>query len=473
MLMIKLISLLSQIVVAWFLFPADMGLVAFALSITSIVELMSCAGITVVMIQRSTEFEQESANVFWLSMSMHCIAAIASIVVAPIAGWLMNDVRVTWLIIIIGMSWPLVSIPTIYYIKLMRGFRFKELANLQTVAAAFKAIATVALAAAGFGIYSLVIPLYVNQLVTIVLIRRAAGPLPLSRPMPRCWIGLLIPTVWLTLQSFFQAVEQNGTVFIVGSFLQNPTIAGEYFWGYMLSEQAMFLLVNSLRRIFFPTFARLNDEPQRQQVAYNNALRILCLVSAPLCIVQALTANSLIRVVFPARWEGAIPVVQWLSIGMLTQPLEALAHSLLTAHGRFRAITLLGAWQAISIVLAGAVGAWIGTATAIAMYSGIVLFLNGLLLGWNAERQFGGGWYMLGNSLRGLIVPIVVSSAAGWLAGQMVRPYGALAELIAVAVVLLGGYVFLALKFARSDMLELLRRLNLSRMSNYFSPQVE
>jgi O-antigen/teichoic acid export membrane protein len=469
--MIKLISLLSQIVVAWFLFPADMGLVAFALSITSIVELMSCAGITVVMIQRQTEFEKDSADVFWLSLTMYCVGTAVSIGIAPIAAWMMNDSRVMWLIMIIALSWPLMSTATIYYIKLMRDFRFKELANLQTTATAFKAATTIALAATGFGVYSLVLPLFVHQAVIVVLMRRVVGPLPLRNPHPSRWMGLLIPTLMLSLQSLFQAVEQNGTVFIVGTCLQNATIAGIYFWGYMLSEQSMFLLVNGLRRVLFPTLARLNDEPQRQQIAYNNALRMLSLVAVPLCFVQALTADSLIRLVFPARWEGAIPVVQWLSLGMLTQPLEALAHSLLTAHGRFRTIMVLQAWQAITIVCAGAIGAWIGTASAIAMYSSIVLFLNGLLLGWKAERLFGGGWYMLANSLRRLIVPSVVSSGLGWLAGRCVQPYGALAELVTIAVVVLGGYFILMLRFAREDMLELMQRLKLSRMSNYLSPQ--
>jgi O-antigen/teichoic acid export membrane protein len=473
----KLIAIASQMALAWFLLPQDFGLLSFAFSVTSIVELVSSGGLIQVMVRRRDYSHRDSRDVFWLSLSLHVAATLVALALAPLAGVLFKNPRVTPLIMVIACSWPIGSLSAIYLIQLMRDLRFRSLAGIQIINGLIRAIGAVVLAALGCGAYSLVIPIYLCYATTALLLRRSVGPLAIRHPSADRWPALIKPTLWLSAQSLCEAIQEYGTYFIIGIVLSNDVVSGVYYWGFGLSGQTMFLLVNSLRGVFFPALARLNEEPERQHEAFRTALRMLTLVAIPVGILQALTADPLIRLIAPARWVFAIPVVQLLSIGMLTQPMEALGYSILMANGRFRALTFLGVWQVVTIVAAAAAGVATGTPTAIALWTSIALFVNGLLFGWVAERLFDNGWAALADSFRRILVPAIASGLVGWLAAfglhrwlapadSQSRPLTLLAELVGIATIAMSVYFALIVRFAREDTLDLLVRLKLHRLAN-------
>jgi O-antigen/teichoic acid export membrane protein len=478
---IKLISLFSQIALAWFLVPSDMGLLAFALSITSIAEFVTCGGLVQVMVQRNTPIERDSPQVFWLSLSMHVAASLVAIAMAPFAGRIFGDQRIVPLIVVAATAWPLGSLSAIYLIKLLRDLRFKTLAGLQMANALIRALGSVSLAALGFGAYSLVLPMYLCYITSLVIMRRVSGPLPLGKPRPSTWFALLAPALWLTAQSISNAIQSNGTSFVVGSILQDPVVTGLYFWGFALSGQTIFLVVASLSSVLFPSLAKLNNEPERQYQGFQRALRLLNLVAVPLGLMQAIAAEPIVRLLFDSSWYGATPVVQFLSLGLLTQPMQLMTTSLLLAQGKFRLLTVLSVAQGATIVLSSVVGAVIGTPAAIAVCVAVAMFANGLLSGWVAEKRFKRGWLAVADSNRHVMIPAVVSGALGWMTYMWLcpimdvwpRPIGPVVCLFATSAVVLIGFVLLALRFARWDTIDLLRRLKLNSLAERLERNAE
>ena len=467
----KVLAFLSEIAISWFLFPDQMGLVASAFSITSIAELLTCGGLVSVMVQRQSPIERESPDVFWLSLNLHLIATVVAIALAPVAGIIFGDSRVRPLIIVVALSWPISSLTVVYGIKLTRDLRFKTYAGIQTTTGIIAAIGPLAFAALGCGAYSLVLPIYFSSVATLILARRAAGPLPLRGANPRRWPALIFPTLWLTAQSLGTAIQGYGTTFIIGAELKNPAIAGLYFWGFSLSGQAVFLLVTSLRGVLFPTLAKLNEEPQRQYAAFQRGLRLMMFAAVPVCLLQALTAMPLILLFFPNRWHGVIPVVVYLSIGSMTQPMQVMAYAVLMARGRFRTVTLLSLLQGLTIIVAGMIGARFLTAEIIAAWTAGALLFNGLLIGWFGERLFGHGWIALIDSFYRIIVPAIGCGGLGWLACESAAKFGLVAQLAAGSTVCIAVYIMLVLVFARVDMLELLKRLRLDRIVRFLEGQ--
>src|SRR5437773_862485 len=72
----KVVTLGSQIAVAWFLLPQDMGLVAMAFSITSLVTTICGSSLSKILIQRQDRFAEDAGQVFWLSLAMNTAAAL-------------------------------------------------------------------------------------------------------------------------------------------------------------------------------------------------------------------------------------------------------------------------------------------------------------------------------------------------------------------------------------------------------------
>lgn len=384
----KVVTLSGHILLAWFLAPDDMGLVAMAMSIATIITLFASVGVQDVLVQRQKEFLKFAKTGFWLSLGLSTLGGLVIASIAPVAGMMFGEPRVVPLVLLTSLILPLNSFATIYAAKLYHDMRFKTVAGVQLASGVIQIGGAVPLAALGFGPYAIIIPRIIASGASPLLLRMATGRIAFGWPQLTHWRELLGPGLWLALFGLFNALRSQGMNLVLG-VMRDSHITGLFFWGFQISSQFLYLLAGKLRQVLFPSLTRLNNEPARQFAAMQRAWRTLTLVAVPVCVLQAGLADSLIPLVFPEKWLGAIPVVQWLSIGMLTLPVHIVAMSVITAQGRFGVLAGLGAVQAVVMLSATSVGAVLGDQGAIAAASGLAMLVMNLLSGYVAVRCFG------------------------------------------------------------------------------------
>ncbi len=401
----KLLAFGSQIALAWYLLPEEMGLVGMVLSITSIVSLVSGTNLKNLLIQRQGAFEENAGDVFWLSLTMNFSAAVLLAAFSPLAGQCFKEPRVVPLLLIMAAAVPLMALPTIYASRLYQDLRFRVLAQIQFGEGLIRNVGSVVLATLGFGAYSLVLPQSASAIYAAACCRGVAGKIPIGRPHPHRWPALLAPAFWLMLLALVTALQSSGTIFVIG-LMHTPAVTGFYTWGFALSSQAIFLLGINLQGVFFPVLSKLNDDLKRQNQAFQKACKILILALAPICALQIVLARPVIELLFHQRWLPAVPVVQWLSVGMITQPLSILGTSLLLARGQYRLLASLTAVITILSTAAAMVGAFWGREDEIACCTGISLFFTSCVTGWVACRPSKGS---AGCFFRRILPPVLVA----------------------------------------------------------------
>jgi O-antigen/teichoic acid export membrane protein len=374
----KLVTFGGQVLLAWLLVPEDMGLVAMALSIGTVLSVVSLVGAGNLLVQRQQEFPRLAGRVFWLSLAVNTAAGVFLVLLAPLAARLFAEPRVAPLVLLLAPTFPLQALPTIYAARLQIDLRFRTLTLIYLGAGIVRTLSSVLLAWAGFGPYALVLPLLWTPLFSAAAQRLAAGPIAIGRPRLAGTAPILAPLLWLSLQPFLAGLQTHGNSFVLG-LMESAQMTGWFFWGLQLSSQALFLLAQNLGQVIFPGLARLDDDPRRQANAYLRAVRILLTLCVPVCLLQAALAAPVIRLVFHPRWAGAVPAVQALSLGLLAMPLHVAATALLRARGRFGLLCALTALQGVLAVGGTLAGAWIGGMTEIAAGAGV-----GLLTGYLA-----------------------------------------------------------------------------------------
>ena len=454
----KVVALGSQIALAWFLVPEQIGLVALALSVANLLALMLGGNLRSVLVQRQENFAAEAGQVFWLSLSLNTTAALLLAALAPVAGWLFHEPRVVPLILIAAASVPILALSTIYSAALYRDLRFRSVARVIFVEGLIRNGGAVALAALGFGASSMVLPFGAAALFSAVSCRLLTGRIPLGRPQPRRWLALLGPGAWLMAGAAVAAVQTYGTNFIIG-LRHESAVAGFYFWGFTFASQAIFLLVANLQTVFFSALARLNANLARQQEAFRQLSRALAFALAPVCVLQAVLARPALELLFHERWLPAVPVVQWLSLGLLTQPLNILAGALLMARGEFRRLALLNGGVALTVVAAAIIGAEVGTQAAIAASTGVALLVANLFAGWSACREICGGTLAF---FRHAVAPTLVAlplGALAWFAARTTAGYPPLVIILVTTLTVLLVFALGIRAFAPEFVVELLARL--------------
>jgi O-antigen/teichoic acid export membrane protein len=208
---------------------------------------------------------------------------------------------------------------------------------------------------------------------------------------------------------------------MLGLFHTAPGLVGIYANGFKLSIQMLRLLMVNMATILIPTYAKLNDQPQKQYQGFLTAQRILALLGISGCLLQAAVAEPMARLLFPPKWYPSILVMQILSIGMATRMNGGGAYALLKSQGRFKDIrNNVWLWAAVQFmtlcVVLACGGGIIGTSIVVSVVSAIA----GLVMFYTTIRPFGGGWADVADVLvRPLVIGVLSVGVAWQIAQQM------------------------------------------------------
>jgi O-antigen/teichoic acid export membrane protein len=439
----KCATLGCQIGLAWFLTPEHFGLASLALSVTALTSITGGTNLKNILIHRGNRFESEAGQVFWLSLTLSVSAGVLLAVSAPLAAQIFHEPRVIPLLYILALTAPFQSLPTIYSASLGRQLRFKASAAVHFIGAFAQSSFAVFLAWQGYGVYSLILPVLAVALVMAVTFRLVAGPIAIERPVLSRWRNLLSPMSWLMTNSLLLILQTYGVTLVIGSVEKSATTAGFYSWGYAVASQAVFLLATNLQSVLFPVLTRLQHDPDRQFEAFRQSGRTLLAVVIPLCLAQTIFGPKIISLLFHERWNDAIPVIQWLSVGLCLQPLSTLTTSLLLARGGYRTLAALNGGFACCIPVAALIGAHLGNQHQIAICVGLSLVLMNLVSGAVAVRTLGQSLRELSSILLAPLFIGLVTAGAVWFLDRTLPFQQPVVEIVLLGLAGLAVYVTL------------------------------
>lgn len=379
----KLATLATHLLLSWILIPAEFGIAATVSSIASIGALVHSAGFRELLVQRQQSFGTLARKVYWLALAANCLVAIAIAALAPVAAAVFREPRIAGLTLIAALHWPLSSLAIVAEARLSIDLRFREIVVIQIGKAIVMGIAAVSLAFLGMGAAAIVWSLIPGALWVAAASFYAVGRAPLDSTASAASRDILPSAIYLSVASFLGNAARHAIIAIV-AFLNSAEVAGLFFWGFSLASQAVYILAANLQRLFFPTFSKLSGDPERQYRGFILSLRMLTAALAPVCMLQILLARPLIGSFFPDRWLPTAPIVQWISLSLILEPLVFLPQSLLKAHGFFRGSVGLSA-TGVCLVSSGAVlGSHYGgiseIAQGVAIGKAIYSLLGGLIV---------------------------------------------------------------------------------------------
>jgi PST family polysaccharide transporter len=329
----KVITLVGQLMLAWFLMPADMGLANMALAMAAFTAILSVGGLGDVILQRR-RYDQEAGQAFWLSLFFSTLMALAICSLAFVSP-LIGKQGVKNLLWYLALATLIGAPATIMAAGLRRKMDFKNLAYSQFISGMFFTPATVLLAWWGFGPYSLIVPLAPKQLISMWVMWKKGGTFNFVKPM-----------MSLSLSSLFTGLQTQAPIFVCGLILgANET--GYFSWGLLVAGQVVFLLATNIREVLFPALTQMDDSPRRRAIGALKAARIMTAFLCVACGAQALLAKPLIHMFLPYRWYPAIPVVLIFSIGLVSQAFWISGMAWLNACGHYKKMLILSASQTV------------------------------------------------------------------------------------------------------------------------------
>jgi lipopolysaccharide exporter len=339
----RLIGLISMVVLARLLVPADFGIVAMASLVVGLFDVLLDLGVNIALIQNA-KAEREDYDTAWtLRLVQASVAGILIFMTAPLAAVYFNNPNVTDVLRVMAVSviiGGLENIGIVTFQKNMefgRDFKFffyKRVAGfLITLAAAFLL----------HSYWAMVLGTLSGRVVGVLLSYGMHSHRPsfsFSR-LRYLWSF----SQWVLVRNIGAYFDSRTDKLLVGH-RADAAITGAYTVADEIAALPTTELLAPLGRVLFPAFVKKRDDPDAFARTVSLAIGVQGLVAIPACVGLVLVANDAVFVLLGTKWLQAAPLIQ---IMALTNLLLALTHSggyALLAMGKIRMLAFVIWFQA-------------------------------------------------------------------------------------------------------------------------------
>ncbi len=232
----------------------------------------------------------------------------------------------------------------------------------------------------------------------------------------------------------------NADYLLIGRYLGAEAL-GVYTLGFRIPDMVLTQFARIVSEVIFPVYVKMRDNVETLNRNFARSLQYVSLITIPLGLGIALTAEPFVMTFFTDKWVEAIPVIRAIAIYALLLSLFRNAGSFYKAQGRPEVLTYLAIVR-LAFLLPGL---WFALArynsiVAVAWVQAIVAFISGILSLAVAARMFHISIreilvQFVPGTVSGLLMALAVAALLRWIA-----PWPPLVQLI--LAVLTGAVVY-------------------------------
>lgn len=313
--------------------PQAFGVVALASLFIIFVQTFQDQGFGSAIVQRG-DLEPDHLDVaFWTNLAFGAALSLVSISASGFIAGLFHEPQLAIIIRWLSLSFIFMGLSSVQQAILRRNLAFKILAMREILAVLVSGIIGVILAFLGFGVWSLVAQKLINLLVGVAILWSISNWRPGFRFSRKHFFELLSFGSNIVGINILNFLNGHADDILIGYFL-GPTMLGFYTIAYKLFGIMKDLLTSVTNSVAFPTFSRLQDDPERMRRAFYKILYFTGLMAFPIFIGMSIIAPELIPVLFGPQWMLSISVLQVLTFIGILHSIFYFHDSLLNALGK-------------------------------------------------------------------------------------------------------------------------------------------
>ena len=368
------IGLVSTIILARLLVPADFGLVALAMAMIAVLEILGAFSFDVVLIQNQQAERSHYDTAWTFNILSGGLSAVGVLLLAHPVAVFYNDMRLEWVMFALAFA-PLVSgfenIGVVAFRKDMEFHKeFKFLITKKLVA--FVVTMTIAFT---FRNYWALIAGTVASRTIGVMLSYALHPYRPRFSLARRH-DLFHFSKWLFINNVIMFTNNRASDFIVGK-IAGPHDLGLFSVAYEVSNLPTTELTAPINRAVFPGYAKMGGDKAALRAGYLSVLGLIALITIPIGLGIMATADVFVPLVLGEKWLSTAALMQMLTLFGLSQALQNNIGSVYFALGQARTQTTLAFAYSVVLIPALIVGAsWggsMGAATALVV-CGVAMF---------------------------------------------------------------------------------------------------
>ena len=333
-------QILSQ-VIAWgstlavirILNPEDYGIFAMTQVILVFLSFMNGYGLASSIIQAEKVEPIRIRQAFGMLLLLNGGIALLQLILASFAAEYYRQPIIADLLrvqALIFLATPFMVLPEALMI---RELEFKKPAIINLISAVIGAVTALYFAYNGYGVWTLVyapLAIFWSRAICLVIAARFYVLPTFNFKGAGTMFGF---GATLLAGHLFWTIQSQSDIFIAGRYL-DPHDLGLYAEALFLTTIFAAKFVPPLNEVAFPAYSRLQSDPSALAWSFLKAIRLIMLISCPLYLGMAVTAEPLVETLFGAKWTAMAPFVAILALAMPVMTLQILFTPANNALGR-------------------------------------------------------------------------------------------------------------------------------------------
>lgn len=443
-------TMLAILVLVRLVEPEAFGLVALAWVALAVAFELEGAGIGAALVYHRGSLAKATASAFVFALAAGAAVYGVVFAVAPLLAAAFETPALTDVLRVLALVLVLRSFGTVPSALLEREIDFRSRAKAEVTGALVQVGVSIGLAAAGHGVWSLVLGQLAGSAVQTGLYWLFVSWRPSLRLASLATARELFRYGRFVSATNVVNIANNSVDNIVLGRLLGPALLGIYAVAFRLADFPNSVIGHVVGGPMFAVSTMLRDERERLLRAYVQNLQRVALFALPVSIGLAVATEPIVLVLLGEEWRAAVTPLRILAIYGLIKSLVAPSGDIFKGVGRPQLGLVFGGAQfVVSVVallvlapayeLAGAAGAML-----------LALIACGVVrLAWSL-RLLGGSLAELGRALApsllcGAVLAVTLASLS-----PAVESLGAVPELALLTVAGVVAYVVATALFARS-----------------------
>ncbi|MEO6819298.1 MAG: lipopolysaccharide biosynthesis protein [Ginsengibacter sp.] len=380
---VQFINFAVQIILARLLLPREFGLIAMIAVFIAIGNKLTDGGMTSSLIRTTNPDHEDYSTVFYMNILVSIVTYIIIFLFAPFIARFFEHSILRPLIRVFSLSIIIRAFVGVQTTILTKEMKFKVQMRMQIPSIIVGGIVGIAMAYAGYGVWSLV---YMNLISSVLFTVQHwfYSPWRPSFIINKKKLKYHFDFGYkLTLSGLLNALFDNIYNIIIGKFF-TPVLLGLYNRAYTLQLFPSQNISTALEKVTYPVFAAIQNNDKKLKTVYRLLMQQVVFWIAPLMIFSAILAKPLFSLVLTDKWLPAVRYFQILGVVGVLYPLQQYNLNILRVKGRSDLILKLNLYKKLTLF------AGIAVAITYGVMGLVILQAVGAIIGYFYNSHYSG-----------------------------------------------------------------------------------
>ena len=326
-----LLAMAVRLVILRLLTRDILGFMSIPSAVVTVLLVIVDSGFSQSLVRHKGPSQSDYKSVFLFNIAVSAVLYGVLVALAPLAARWYGMPEIARIAPVFFLLLPLNALCAVQNTIFIRQFRFALLSKVTFLSSLAGGLTAIALAMAGWGIWSLV----AERVIAVGMRTALLWWLSDWRPCGKCGLkplremapfgcSLMVTDL---ISNFYNKIPQ----FFLGK-LYSPAVLGSFDQAVKLKDMPAATGIQAVQNVTFPALAKIRDDAPKFAEGYRQVVMVVSYVMFPIMLGMSAVARDMFAVLLGEEWMPTVPYFEAVCLAGLFSPIALTAYNVLKAR---------------------------------------------------------------------------------------------------------------------------------------------